>query len=175
MGLRETRVLQRRRAGLRWRYSLAALALKAPLWLLQLDLKQRLGLWLDARLISRSGLFMGEHYLASYPDVAAAGLDPLGHFVLHGTEERRCPSPFFDTGYYLDHNPDVAASAINPLVHFIICGAAEGRRPGPAFDTRYYLATNPELVTLDINPLLHYMELGVWLGRRPKGDDAPAV
>ena len=84
------------------------------------------------RMIRESGLFDPDWYLASYPDVAAAGLDPALHFLLHGAAERRNPGPHFDTGHYLDLYPDIAGSGLNPLVHYLLAGWAEGRsiRPG---------------------------------------------
>ncbi|MFC3119983.1 hypothetical protein ACFOHS_23100 [Jhaorihella thermophila] len=50
------------------------------------------------RMIRESGLFDGDWYLAAYPDVAAAGLDPAVHFLLHGAEERRNPGAAFRHG-----------------------------------------------------------------------------
>lgn len=39
--------------------------------------------------LKRSGLFDGDAYLQRYPDVAAAGLDPLDHYLRHGIHEDR--------------------------------------------------------------------------------------
>lgn len=39
--------------------------------------------------LHRHGLFDGGAYLARYPDVAAAGMDPLRHYILHGISEHR--------------------------------------------------------------------------------------
>lgn len=80
------------------------------------------------RLVKASGLFDGPWYLARNPDVAAAGADPLDHFLLFGGQEGRPPSPAFDSGAYLRDNPDVAKSGINPLVHYLANGKTEGRR-----------------------------------------------
>jgi chromosome segregation ATPase len=41
------------------------------------------------RLLKERGLFDEEAYLASNPDVAAEGADPLGHYVKHGIAEER--------------------------------------------------------------------------------------
>src|SRR6476620_5957467 len=68
------------------------------------------------------------YYLFWYPDVRAAGLDPLQHHLRHGWKERRDPSAGFSTSGYLAANPDVAASGHNPLVHFVNHGFAEGRK-----------------------------------------------
>jgi hypothetical protein len=68
-------------------------------------------------------------YLACNPDVQAAGLDPLDHFLLRGWREGRQPNRGFDVAYYLASNPDVAAHGINPLLHYVWAGRREGRRP----------------------------------------------
>ena len=65
---------------------------------------------------------------AAYPDVAAAGTDPLEHYFNSGAQEGRDPSGAFDTLAYLAANPDVAASGINPLQHFLESGIYEGRQ-----------------------------------------------
>jgi GT2 family glycosyltransferase/glycosyltransferase involved in cell wall biosynthesis len=83
----------------------------------------------DRSVIGRSGLFDTEWYLAQNPDVAAAGTNPLVHYLRHGAAEGRDPNPLFDTDWYLAQNPDVAAAGINPLVHYLRHGAAEGRDP----------------------------------------------
>src|SRR5256885_5548391 len=48
-------------------------------------------------------------YLGEYPDIAAAGLDPLTHYLKWGVHEQRNPNPLFDTAWYGACNPDVAA------------------------------------------------------------------
>ena len=77
--------------------------------------------------IASSGLFDCSWYLITYPDVAAAGMDPLTHFVETGWREGRDPGPDFATSAYLKANPDVAQSGINPLFHYIEFGRSEGR------------------------------------------------
>ncbi|MGT2487979.1 hypothetical protein [Methylobacterium oryzae] len=67
------------------------------------------------------------YYLYWYPDVRAAGLDPLRHYLLAGWREGRDPSAGFSTGGYLAANPDVAARDYNPLLHFLNAGFSEGR------------------------------------------------
>ncbi|MHB8885621.1 MAG: glycosyltransferase family 4 protein [Methylovirgula sp.] len=72
--------------------------------------------------------FDAQFYLENYPDVAAAGVDPIAHFNSHGWRERRDPHPHFSTSFYLSQYPDVARAAINPLEHYINYGCHEGRR-----------------------------------------------
>jgi hypothetical protein len=83
-------------------------------------------------LLRSSGMFDPAWYLRTYPDVAAAGVDPVAHFLAHGAEEARDPGPGFSSGSYFADNPDVAASGQNPLLHYLKSGRAEGRRVRPA-------------------------------------------
>lgn len=53
-----------------------------------------------AAVIGRSGLFDAKWYLAKNPDVAAAGIDPLLHYLRHGETELRNPSEDFDLALY---------------------------------------------------------------------------
>ncbi len=77
---------------------------------------------MDTRL---AALFAAAYYLAANPDVAAAGVDPLDHYMGTGWREGRNPSAAFDTRRYLTAHPDIGH--FNPLAHFIMSGEAEGR------------------------------------------------
>ena len=90
--------------------------------------------WRATRAIARSGLLDSKWYLRNYPDVAASGIDPICHYIIHGAREGRDPSPSFSTLSYLSHNPDVEATGLNPLFHFIRHGANEGRATTPVAD-----------------------------------------
>lgn len=81
------------------------------------------------RIIRNSGFFDNDFYLMTYPDVRAADIDPVTHYVIFGANEGRNPSKDFDTNYYYYNNRDVKDSQINPLIHFILHGKKEGRRP----------------------------------------------
>jgi glycosyltransferase involved in cell wall biosynthesis len=81
--------------------------------------------------IGASGWFDAVWYLTQYPDVRAAGLDPLEHYLTNGAGEGRDPGPRFSTSWYLHIRPDVAAAGLNPLVHFVEHGAREGVDPMP--------------------------------------------
>lgn len=85
----------------------------------------------EISLLTRSGLFDRNWYLANHPDVAAAGMDPVRHYLLHGAYEGRDPGPDFDTRFYLAEYQDVNRAGVNPLVHFLSFGKAEGRAPCP--------------------------------------------
>ncbi|WP_109118421.1 hypothetical protein [Azospirillum sp. TSO22-1] len=68
------------------------------------------------------------------PDVAAAGVNPLEHFINHGFREGRSSTPLFDRAKYLASNPDVAAAGVDPFEHFINHGIAERRSLGNGID-----------------------------------------
>jgi hypothetical protein len=116
-------------------------------------------------LIGRDPLFDAAYYLAHNPDVAAAGADPLQHYLAYGWKEGRDPSACFDTNYYLKQNPDVAAAGVNPLVHFETHGWREGRQPSLVFDDAKYLAANPDVAAAGVDPLQHFMTYGQNEGR----------
>jgi hypothetical protein len=73
-------------------------------------------------------------YLVRNPDVAAAGIDPLQHYLQFGTAEGRQAYAAigdtivggFDAEFYLRNNPDVAAAGVNPLEHSMAFGWKEG-------------------------------------------------
>jgi hypothetical protein len=77
-------------------------------------------------------------YLAAYPDVGVAGVDPLMHFVSTGSMEGRSPGPLFDAGFYRMANPECRAEGMSPWAHFRRVGAALGRAPHRAFDPAWY-------------------------------------
>jgi hypothetical protein len=108
------------------------------------------------RLIAASGLFDSDWYLEQYPDVRAARISPLVHYLRHGAAEGRDPNPLFDSDWYLDRYPDVRAAGVNPLLHYLRDGAREGRDPCESFSTRSYLANNPDIAAGGMNPLAHY-------------------
>lgn len=121
-------------------------------------------------------LFDVAYYLARYPDIGAAGVDPYQHFMTTGWKEGRNPSALFDVGFYLNRNQDVAAAGINPLTHFEAAGWKEGRDPSLAFSDSKYLATYTDVAAAGIDPLLHYVVYGKTEGRVAflTGGSAPA-
>jgi GT2 family glycosyltransferase len=102
-------------------------------------------------------LFDAEYYRRSYPDVAAAGVNPFLHFLITGGFEGRNPHPLFDSKFYLQRHPDVAASQVNPLLHYLKYGAREGRQPHPLFDPIFYRDRYPDVHAARVNPLLHFV------------------
>jgi FMN phosphatase YigB (HAD superfamily) len=126
-----------------------------------------------ARGLSPSPLFDGPGYLHNNPDVAAAGLNPLLHYLDSGRAEGRpiCPyvdpalvaqvaaSDLFDAEWYrATQAPDVAPD--QAARHYLQVGAARGLSPSPSFDGPWYLANNPDVAAAGQNPLLHYLDSG---------------
>ena len=76
-------------------------------------------------------------YLSQYPDVQAAGVNPLQHFLQFGIFENRVPkenfvaADQFDAAAYAAVNPDLAAAGITSAAalyaHFATFGFAESR------------------------------------------------
>jgi hypothetical protein len=113
-------------------------------------------------------LFDTTFYLEQNPDVAAAGINPLAHFVVSGARGGRNPHPLFDTTFYVEQNPDVAAAGVNPLLHYLAVGASEGRDPHPQFDSSFYLDSDPDVSAAGENPLVHFVLWGKNEGRMPR-------
>ena len=121
----------------------------------------------EAGLITASRLFRPSWYLEQNPDVAQAGIDPLLHYILHGSVEGRSPHPLFDPQFYMAQIPEAERTAVTLLAHYISAGAALGLDPHPLFDTKFYLRSNPDVAAAGMNPLFHYMEYGWREGRDP--------
>lgn len=126
------------------------------LWRRSLTAQQRR----EMDVIQCSGLFDALWYLNRYPDVSAAGQDPLTHYVLHGGAEGRDPHPLFDGKWYIAQYPNHAASKLSPLGHYVIEGAINGCDPNPLFDTDWYLQQHPDAAAGGLNPLRHFWTIG---------------
>jgi 4-hydroxybenzoate polyprenyltransferase len=107
-------------------------------------------------------------YLATYPDVAAAGLDPVGHALEIGWREGRDPRPDFSTRGYLAADEEVARARQNRFLHYLREDAlARGER---GVDRDWYLATYPDIAAAGMDPVRHYLEFGWREGRDPRPD-----
>jgi hypothetical protein len=133
-------------------------------------LPQRLRIERSKRLLADSGLFDKYFYLEQNPDIAAAGIDPAEHFIIHGGFEGRNPHPLFLSDWYLQQNRDVASAHVNPLIHYLRSGGFEGRDPHPLFSSDWYLRQNPDVAAARVNPLSHYLKKGALEGRNPRPD-----
>jgi hypothetical protein len=122
----------------------------------------RLGEVIQERALRK--LFDRTFYLRTNPDVAAAGVDPLRHYLTHGAAEQRQPHPLFDPAYYLACCPE-ARDAENPLLCFLKTSlkTSGGKWPSthPLFDCEAYLSAHPNATG---NPLVHYLAEGEHAG-----------
>jgi hypothetical protein len=109
-------------------------------------------------------LVEAEWYLRRYPDLAAAGVDAVEHYRLHGGAEGRWPNRAFDPEWYLSQQRDAGEIPVgtNPLEHYVRYGERRGLRPVAWFDPIWYRATYA--VPDDEIALAHYL-------RHHVGDD----
>jgi hypothetical protein len=103
-------------------------------------------------------------YLAQNPDVRAAGMNPLLHYLRHGAAEGRKPHPLFDPRYYRKCCSQPPEPGENALANFL-SRAQDADSPHPLFDCGAYRAAHPGLT---INPLLHYLKSA--RREKPSGD-----
>lgn len=73
----------------------------------------------DMAILNGSELFDAVWYLERYADVKKKNADPLQHFLKHGLDELRDPSPFFNSKEYIERYPGVKKLKMNPLVHYL--------------------------------------------------------
>lgn len=117
--------------------------------------------------LSPHPIFDSAWYLTNHPDVAAANINPLLHYLAHGHIEERRPSPLFDGAWYVEAYPDVKANRLNPLVHYLEFGAREGRNPNAWFDTSWYADTYLAGPSDRNDALKHYISEGEQDGNKP--------
>jgi hypothetical protein len=113
--------------------------------------------------LTASGLFDSTWYLQCNQDVAAAGLDPLQHYIDYGRAEGRWPNRYFDPVWYRLNNPKAAADGLDPLLHYM--DDNERRRPHLMFDPDWYRSAYPVPPTRSA--------LGHYLANRTSGLFAP--
>ncbi len=121
------------------------------------------------RVLLLSGLFDTQFYLDRNPDVRAAQIDPIEHYVRSGEQEGRIPNPEFLPGYYRRQYMGSAAAGQNALQHYIEKGEPTGARPNRVFDPLGYIAANPGLTELVDRPMFHYLNVGQAAGGRIVG------
>ncbi len=140
-----------------------------------------------------SGLFDARFYLLANPDVAAAKVDPLEHYVELGAAEGRHPNVGFDAAEYRRFVKDAPPDNLLSFLQFIAFSGQERsdyaglmRDATPemrkaagviatssAFDTDYY-ATQLARGLRYIVPVLHYVMTGSHSGLRPNREFDPS-
>lgn len=94
------------------------------------------------QLVRRSNLFDDTFYLAAYPDVAEAKVDPLEHYCIVGWREGRRPGPGFDVQHFASTWLGRRIGQINPLVAWMLLGRWMGATALPR-DVAKFLASSP--------------------------------
>jgi hypothetical protein len=120
--------------------------------------------WRELRSM-RGSLFDAEFYLRKYPDVAAAGVNPLLHYLKCGRKESRQPNPVFDPAFYLSHNPDARRKQTDALLHYLRSATAEDRKPHPLFEPSHYRWNNLPGSLKGAGPLAHFLGAGTECAR----------
>lgn len=119
------------------------------------------------RTILGSGLFDGDYYLKTNPDLSKWALFPLVHYLRTGWREGRKPNPYFDPHFYRRNYPDAAENNVEPLGHYVREGWRKGYLPSFYFLPDYYLRQAPLVAEVTGNPLTHYLHHGHLEGRKP--------
>ncbi len=109
----------------------------------------------EARGLRPSAKFDPAFYIQTYPDVRAAGIGPLWHYLTVGSAQNRSAqewtqtriaaireSGWFDERYYAGQAG--AGMDADPLVHYLEVGEGSGLRPHPHFDPAYYRELYPD-------------------------------
>jgi glycosyltransferase involved in cell wall biosynthesis len=91
--------------------------------------------------------FDPEFYLATYPDIAEAGVDPRHHYFTQGIKEGRLPCRPKELDSWQSHGV-VARDALEN-----------------DFDPEFYLATYPDIAEAGVDPRHHYFTQGIKEGR----------
>ena len=126
--------------------------------------------------------FSDRRYLAANPDVAAAGANPLAHYLAHGRAEGRmafmsapqapenpaaAPDPLIDRAFYFAQVATIVPAGADAAASYDGGGWQQGLNPDALFDTSYYLSRNPDVRAAGVNPLRHYEDYGWREGRNP--------
>jgi len=140
------------------------------------------------RSLKRKQLFDADYYMATYPDVAAAGFHPLRHYVSHGVREGRASGGLSGVSNVIierqtdnDSECKIVETAIGkdlgraPSGHEI--GAVERNVDGldphihdvisSGFSTDFYLSAYPDIRDAGVDPVWHYAVSGWIEGRDP--------
>lgn len=110
--------------------------------------------------IAELGLFDQAWYLSTYPDIKAAGFEPLAHYVNLGDAEGRRPNAYFDPDFYRSQFDRRSLKSVCALYHYGVMGEALGLKASGAFSAQRYLTSNVPLRAFVRHPLTHFLHLG---------------
>lgn len=113
------------------------------------------------RIAYRSGLFDADYYLSNNPDVAAAGLEPLHHYLTRGFRELRDNiGQLFDLLHYFTQAPETMNGEINPLLHYLNIGRHAGLLPNRFCDPTFYATRHGDYNSRKESFLSHFLHKG---------------
>lgn len=95
-------------------------------------------------------------YLASNPDVAECGVDPLKHYCELGWLERRSPHPLINLHWLFSRYPEIDDE---PLIWHLRHGRPRDILLSPVFDEDAYVAFNSDLRSV-VEPWAHFFSIG---------------
>lgn len=141
-----------------WRhyFGAASLEINADLYL-QIPLRARPVL---------SCFFDPQYYLATNPDVAAAGVDPFIHFLQYGCGESRSPHPLVNFVHMRECDRFVfsAEPSVPQLEEALFLDLVD---PSPYFSLDHYKSQVPRSEALPCGLLGHFLTRGMVAGLRP--------
>ncbi len=105
-------------------------------------------------------IFDESWYVQQNPDVRSYDRGGLAHYLDHGWQERRDPSPLFDADYYCAAIP-TRTQGRDALVVFLQTEVSQARHFHPLFDVDYYSQQAAAAgLPINKNPLVHYLTVG---------------
>ncbi len=113
--------------------------------------------------------FDSQFYLQKYPDIAAAGVDPLDHYMQYGWREMRTPNTSHTTEDFLRAcNLSAKDVTFNPIYQWIQSGKPPMSPNSKVirtltqeyFDSQFYLRKYPDIAAAGVDPLDHYLQYG---------------
>jgi GT2 family glycosyltransferase len=106
-------------------------------------------------------LFDSKWYLEVNRDVAAAGMDPLTHFIDYGEAEGRDPSPTFSIRFYREIYMQGEPISASPWQHYLKHGRELGYDPNPGnlINYRRLVAAQEQSYGLELPELRRHITL----------------
>ncbi|MCF8104309.1 MAG: glycosyltransferase [Desulfohalobiaceae bacterium] len=130
----------------------------------------------DIEAVRKSGLIDETWYLQHYPDVAAAGMDPVEHYLRHGIEDGRDPGPCFAAAWYEQKYEEARQSGLNPVLHYVRSGKDKGYLPRPELrPSLWWSGLSPEAEVADQGCMAFRGGVQRTLHRLQTRDDPPVI
>ena len=104
--------------------------------------------------------FDADWYVDKTPILRKLQLDPLQHFILHGSQEGKSPIPLFDPEFYKQFM-DESDPSLEPLSSYLTFGVEAKKPPSEFFDPEFY-EQSYETEIDKYFPFEHYLRKGVY-------------